>query len=329
MTTPTSPGPVREPANPTTGPGRARPWPVLLLAAPAFIAIWSGWVGLGRLTGFGPVELLPGIADGFTLNTAITLPIGMETYAAYALHVMLTRNASARARTFARWSAAGSLLLGAAGQVAYHLMTAAGVTTAPWQITAAVACLPVAVLGMGAALAHLVHDTTPAPDTDTAGPGTEQTSDSAGPDTSSPPHAPEKSSVHGDEQGDEQGGEQGGEQGEVSRPAAPGATRPPRARGAGTKTSTKTRGKTRGKAGARTDTAARIAQLSAAEPDLTQAEIARRLGITDRTVRRHLLATPTAPDTNTTQPAPTESGAGESGVGAAGGPDTDAVPVAA
>jgi hypothetical protein len=30
-------------------------------------------------------------------------------------------------------------------------------TAAPWQITAAVACLPVAVLGMGAALAHLLH----------------------------------------------------------------------------------------------------------------------------------------------------------------------------
>jgi hypothetical protein len=35
-------------------------------------------------------------------------------------------------------------------------MEAAGVGTAPWYITAAVSCLPVAVLGMGAALAHLV-----------------------------------------------------------------------------------------------------------------------------------------------------------------------------
>jgi hypothetical protein len=33
------------------------------------------------------------------------------------------------------------------------------VTRAPWQITTSVACLPVAVLGMGAALAHLIHDT--------------------------------------------------------------------------------------------------------------------------------------------------------------------------
>ena len=36
-------------------------------------------------------------------------------------------------------------------------MSAADVTRAPWPITTLVACLPVAVLGMGAALAHLLH----------------------------------------------------------------------------------------------------------------------------------------------------------------------------
>jgi len=59
----------------------------------------------------------------------------------------------------AKWSATRSLILGAAGQVAYHLMVAAGVQRAHWLITTAVACLPVAVLGMGAALAHLVRAT--------------------------------------------------------------------------------------------------------------------------------------------------------------------------
>jgi hypothetical protein len=43
------------------------------------------------------------------------------------------------------------------GQIAYHLMSAAEWTAAPWPITAVVACIPVAVLGMGAALAHLMH----------------------------------------------------------------------------------------------------------------------------------------------------------------------------
>jgi hypothetical protein len=132
-------------------------WPLLLLALPAFVAIWSGWVGLGGLTGFGVVHPLPGIADGVQLNTAITLPIGLETYAAYALYVWLSSGAVGRARLFAMWSAISSLALGAAGQVAYHLMAAAGQREAPWGITTTVACLPVAVVGMGAALYHLVH----------------------------------------------------------------------------------------------------------------------------------------------------------------------------
>jgi hypothetical protein len=51
----------------------------------------------------------------------------------------------------------GSLALGAAGQIAYHLMVAAGITAAPWPITAFVSCLPVVVLGCGAALSHLIH----------------------------------------------------------------------------------------------------------------------------------------------------------------------------
>jgi hypothetical protein len=110
------------------------------------------------MTGFGRVTLLPGITD-FRLDTAITLPIGVETYAAYALWVWLSGRAPRRARAFARWSAIASLALGAAGQIAYHLMVAANMTAAPWQITTIVACLPVAVLGAGAALAHLMHHT--------------------------------------------------------------------------------------------------------------------------------------------------------------------------
>ena len=139
-----------------THPGAVvRGWPLVLLALPAFVAIWSGWVGLGVMTGFGPVHPLPGIADGFTINSAITLPIGVETYAAYALRIWLAGAGTDLARRFARASAIGALVLGAAGQVAYHLMTAQHVTAAPWPITTAVACLPVVVLGFGAALAHL------------------------------------------------------------------------------------------------------------------------------------------------------------------------------
>lgn len=158
--------PVAEPAprqeavaEPATAPIRKalRVWPVWLLMLPAAVAIWGGWVGLGEMAGFGSVRLLPGIYDRLVIDTAITLPIGMETYAAYALYVWLSGKAVGKALRFARRSAVAALLVGALGQIAYHVMAAAGVGAAPWWITAGVACLPVAVLGMGAALAHMVR----------------------------------------------------------------------------------------------------------------------------------------------------------------------------
>jgi hypothetical protein len=44
-----------------------------------------------------------------------------------------------------------------AGQVTYHLLAQAGTTRTPWAITTLVSCLPVLVLGMGTALAHMLH----------------------------------------------------------------------------------------------------------------------------------------------------------------------------
>jgi hypothetical protein len=138
-------------------------WPVVLLAAGAFVAIWGGWVDLGRMSGFGPVNLLPGIMD-LTVNLAITLPLGMEVYAAFALGVWLThRNIRPTARSFAGWSVLASLVIGAAGQITYHLLHAAGIERAPWQVVVGVACVPVAVMGMGAALAHLLGVRRPRP----------------------------------------------------------------------------------------------------------------------------------------------------------------------
>lgn len=144
--------------------GKGRKWlrqlALLPMALSAFVAIWGGWVGLGEMTGFGIIHPLPGIADSVQLNSAITLPLGVEAYAAYAMRVWLARIGSKRAQKFARASAIGSLVLGGLGQVTYHLMSASGITQAPWEITTFVACLPVVVLGFGAALAHLQHDTT-------------------------------------------------------------------------------------------------------------------------------------------------------------------------
>ena len=153
-----------------------RSWPLLVLAAPAAAEVWSGWVGIARKTGFGLVSPLPGIWPSLHVDTAITLPVGVEAYAAYALRAWLASDhaVSARTRRFARWSAICSFALGMAGQVAYHLLAQAGVTRAPWAITTIVSCLPVLVLGMGTALAHMLRAdaTAGAPNTRIEGPAT-------------------------------------------------------------------------------------------------------------------------------------------------------------
>ena len=94
-----------------------RRWPLFLIAAPAAVAVWSGWVGLGGMCGFGVIQPLPGIWDALRLNTAITLPIGVEAYGAYALGAWLTPDCAPHVRGFAKRSAIGALVLGMLGQV--------------------------------------------------------------------------------------------------------------------------------------------------------------------------------------------------------------------
>jgi hypothetical protein len=151
------------PAEPAAAPAprpRVPRWPILLIALGAFVSIWGGWVGLGKLAGFGPVQLLPGIADEFVINSAITLPLGVEAYAFYALWVWLApagAQVPARARRFACWSSIAALGLGLFGQATYHLLVTSGAAHAPGPVVVFVSCLPVLVLGAGAALAHLTH----------------------------------------------------------------------------------------------------------------------------------------------------------------------------
>jgi len=103
--------------------------------------------------------------------------VGVEAYAAYALRAWLAggHSISGRTRRFAIWSAICSFALGMGGQVAYHLLAQAGAARAPWPVTTVVSCLPVLVLAMGTALAHMLradaHTAAGGPDGDgTAGP---------------------------------------------------------------------------------------------------------------------------------------------------------------
>jgi hypothetical protein len=104
--------------------------------------------------------------------------VGVEAYAAYALRAWLARDRSIsiRTRRFAEWSAICAFALGMAGQIAYHLMAQAGTARAPWPVTTLVSCLPVLVLTMGTALAHMLrrrrrrHRYAGQPDQTTSGP---------------------------------------------------------------------------------------------------------------------------------------------------------------
>jgi cytochrome bd-type quinol oxidase subunit 2 len=134
-----------------------KPWPLLIIGLAAAVAVWSGWVGLGQLAGFGVIHPLPGIWDDLRVNTAVVLPLSVEAYAAYALRVWLaTESSNQRTVRFAKWSAIASMIIGAIAQVAYHLMSAAGYHHAPWPVVTLVATVPVVVLGLASALAKLV-----------------------------------------------------------------------------------------------------------------------------------------------------------------------------
>jgi hypothetical protein len=166
------PGPGGPPAARTTGPAggdrsaavpsgarAVRVWPLVVLAAPATVEVFSGWAGIAQKTGFGLVSPLPGIWPSLHVDTSITLPVGVEAYAAYALRAWLAgeESVSDRTRRFAKWSAICSFALGMAGQVAYHLLAQAGTARAPWPVTTIVSCLPVLVLAMGTTLAHMLR----------------------------------------------------------------------------------------------------------------------------------------------------------------------------
>src|ERR1035441_2588219 len=155
--TPADLGPGGPPAARTTGPvggdrsaavssgtRTVRSWPLLVLAAPAAAEVWSGWAGIAQKTGFGLVSPLPGIWPSLHLDTSITLPVGVEAYAAYALRAWLAGGhpVSGRTRRFAKWSAICSFALGMSGQVPYHLLAQAGAARAPWPVTTIVSCLP-------------------------------------------------------------------------------------------------------------------------------------------------------------------------------------------
>jgi hypothetical protein len=248
---PPEPAAMTEPAKPPSRRRATHRWPLLVIGGAAAVAIWSGWVALGAMCGFGLVEPLPGIVP-WRVDTAITLPVSMEAYGAYALGVWLSATTPQRARKFAGKSAIGSLILGTSGQVIYHLLAAAHAAKAPWPVVVLVSCIPVAALAMAAALAHLLRDAgEPASDRDMA-------DDDAPARAGKPPAQPDPEPV---------------------KPPAP--PKPPVSRQPPRKPPSTTAKRPRA-----TTKAAKADAAIAANPGKANAEIAKLAGVSERTVER-------------------------------------------
>jgi len=86
----------------SSGTRAVRCWPLLVLAAPAAAEVWSSWAGIAQKTGFGLVSPLPGILASLHPDTSITLAVGVEAYAAYALRAWLAGENSVSDQTAAR-----------------------------------------------------------------------------------------------------------------------------------------------------------------------------------------------------------------------------------
>lgn len=147
----------------TENAGVLRGWHIamaLVIAVPAFLAVWSGWIGLGQMTGWKEMDMLPGFNHGgwAEIDTSVTLPIGIEAFGALSLAVWLaSRKVQGILRTYSAICAFGSLTLGALGQVAYHVLKVNGTTpeNVPDLLVGFVAVLPVIVFGACAGLIHL------------------------------------------------------------------------------------------------------------------------------------------------------------------------------
>jgi hypothetical protein len=141
----------------TAAPAHAKPapkdhlWILAVIAAACGIEVCATWTGIGARSGFPVIRLPFGIAR---IPTDFCLMVCMEAYAYFALSIWLTRTGR-RSGPFAMWSGLGAMALSLVGQVADHV-TGANAIPPVW-LRGFVAALPVVALFLGAVLAHLVR----------------------------------------------------------------------------------------------------------------------------------------------------------------------------
>jgi len=136
------------------GTKRRAMWPLYLISVGAVLAVWSGWVELGAMCGFGIEQPLYGIWNGLKLNAAISLPLSMEAYGFYAMGFWFDPDEAEGVRTYARWTTILAYSLGFAAQATYHVLAAMHMTHAPIPVVVFVSGVPVATICVAGGLLH-------------------------------------------------------------------------------------------------------------------------------------------------------------------------------
>lgn len=129
-------------------------WPLYLISVGAVLAVWSGWVELGAMCGFGIEQPLYGVWNGLKINAAISLPLSMEAYGFYAMGFWFDPDEAEGVRKYARWTTILAYTLGFLAQATYHVLAAMHMQHAPIPVVVFVSGVPVATICVAGGLLH-------------------------------------------------------------------------------------------------------------------------------------------------------------------------------
>lgn len=121
-------------------------WVAVIIAACALLEVWASWLGIGSVSGF------PELGH---VTTGWILPVTTEAYWAYALWTWLAGAPGPRSRKFAMWTAGIVFALSLLGQESGHLLAASHEAVPPAYVVAFVTALPLISLALVAVLVHL------------------------------------------------------------------------------------------------------------------------------------------------------------------------------
>jgi|HubBroStandDraft_6_1064221.scaffolds.fasta_scaffold09737_8 hypothetical protein len=118
-------------------------WVLVLIAVCALTAVWGSWLQIGDKSGFAPLG---------PLSTGWTPAVIVEAYWGYTLYAWLAGAPGRRSKRFAMWSFFAMFTLSLIGQASSHLTAHAA---PPAAVRVFIGVLPVVVVACVAVLIHL------------------------------------------------------------------------------------------------------------------------------------------------------------------------------